>query len=96
MAVKYFLAKDIVAEITAMAFNYKAVVAERDRDAGQDRITPLAVRDWLARLRLLEGVPFNTIVADFGTATERVDPLLLSRSRLDRRPRARRSQRRHR
>jgi hypothetical protein len=64
MAVKYFLAKDIVAEITAMAFNYKAVVAERDRDAGQDRITPLAVRDWLARLRLLEGVPFNTIVAD--------------------------------
>ena len=95
MAVKYFLAKDIVAEITAMAFNYKAVVAERDRDAGQDRITPLAVRDWLARLRLLEGVPFNTIVADFGTATE-VRPLLLSRSRLDRRPRARRSQRRHR
>ena len=64
MAVKYFLAKDIVAEITAMAFNYKAVVAERDRDAGQDRITPLAVRDWLARLRLLEGVPFNNIVAD--------------------------------
>jgi hypothetical protein len=64
MAVKFFEAKAIVAEITAMAFQYKAVVSERDRDAGKDCITPRAVRDWLARLRLLEGVPFNTIVAD--------------------------------
>jgi hypothetical protein len=64
MGVNYFDAMSIVTEIKAMSFQYKAVVSERDRDAGEDRITPLAVRDWLARLRLLEGVPFNTIVAD--------------------------------
>jgi len=64
MGVNYFDAVSVVAEIKAMSFEYKAVVSERDRNAGEDRITPLAVRDWLARLRLLEGVPFNTIVAD--------------------------------
>ena len=64
MPVKYFEAATVVAEIKAMSFQYKAVVSERDQDAGKDCITPLAVRDWLARLRLLEGVPFNTIVAD--------------------------------
>ncbi|MGY2907875.1 hypothetical protein [Bradyrhizobium sp. URHC0002] len=64
MPVKYFEAATVIAEIKAMSFEYKAVVSERDQDAGKDCITPLAVRDWLARLRLLEGVPFNTIVAD--------------------------------
>jgi len=29
-----------------------------------DRVTPPEVRDWLARLRLLEGVPFNYLVPD--------------------------------
>jgi hypothetical protein len=64
MATRFFEATAVVAQLKAMSFEYKAVVSERDSDAGKDCITPLAVRDWLARLRLLEGVPFNTIVAD--------------------------------
>jgi hypothetical protein len=64
MANRFMNAQTIVSEIVNMAGSYKPAVSERDRDAGQDRITPLAVRDWLARLRLLEGVPFNNLVAD--------------------------------
>ena len=64
MVSMHFNAASIVAELKSMSVEYQAVVSERDRDAGLDRITPLSVLDWLARLRLLEGVPFNTIVAD--------------------------------
>jgi hypothetical protein len=64
MATKSFTAAAVVAQIKAISVKYIPVVSDRDRKAGQDRITPLAVRDWLARLRLLEGAPFNTLVAD--------------------------------
>ena len=65
MAVKYFRKPRLSwPRSRRWSFDYMPVVSERDPDAGKERITPLAVRDWLARLRLLEGVPFNTIVAD--------------------------------
>jgi hypothetical protein len=64
MAVKFFAATAVMAELKTMVTDYVPTPADRDPDAGKERITPLAVRDWLARLRLLEGVPFNNIVAD--------------------------------
>jgi hypothetical protein len=64
VAVKYFAAAAVMAELKTMVTDYLPAVSDRDPDAGKERITPLAVRDWLARLRLLEGVPFNNIVAD--------------------------------
>ncbi len=64
MAAKFLDAATVVSEIRGMTADYKPSISDRDRDAGKDRITPLAVRDWLARLRLLEGVPFNNLVAD--------------------------------
>jgi hypothetical protein len=64
MAVKYFAATAVMSELKTMVAAFLPAATERDPDAGKERITPLAVRDWLARLRLLEGVPFNNIVAD--------------------------------
>ena len=64
MAVKFFAATAVMAELKTMVSVYLPTATDRDPDAGKERITPLAVRDWLARLRLLEGVPFNNIVAD--------------------------------
>ncbi|HEY2814121.1 MAG TPA: hypothetical protein VGJ03_11705 [Acidimicrobiales bacterium] len=42
---------------------FQAPVAETD-ELGNDRIIPLELRRWLARLRLLEGVPFAYLAAD--------------------------------
>lgn len=64
MADTYLRAGPMMAEIKAVASAFTPVVSDHDAGAGTDRITPLAVRDWLARLRLLEGVPFNNLVAD--------------------------------
>ena len=45
-----------------------AIAAHRDEVLNTDLggILPSAVRTWLARLRLLEGVPFAHLVADSG------------------------------
>jgi hypothetical protein len=64
MAAKFFDATTIMTEIRGMTADYKPSVSDRDHGAGKDRITPLGVLDWLARLHLLEGVPFNNLVAD--------------------------------
>lgn len=63
-AAKPFNAQSIMAELKAMPVGYKPTLGDRDPSLGEDRITPLAILDWLARLRLLEGVPFNNLVAD--------------------------------
>lgn len=64
MVAKYFTADSVFSQLKDMPLGYQASVVDRDKALGRDRITPLPVRDWLARLRLLEGVPFNNLVAD--------------------------------
>lgn len=64
MAKRFIEATRLMAEIKLTATELKAGNSDRDTEVGEDRIAPRDVRDWLARLRLLEGVPFNTIVAD--------------------------------
>jgi len=64
MATTRFTATSILSELKSMPVGYKPTFGDRDPKLGEDRVTPLAVRDWLARLRLLEGVPFNNLVAD--------------------------------
>ena len=64
MAAKFFTAESIMSELKSMPVGYKPSLGDRDTSLGEDRITPLTVREWLARLKLLEGVPFNNLVAD--------------------------------
>lgn len=64
MAAKFITAKSVMSELKSMPVGYKPSSSDHDSKLGVDRITPLAIRDWLARLRLLEGVPFNNLVAD--------------------------------
>lgn len=54
----------VLSEMKSIADSFVVSGGERDLDAGKTRITPQAIRDWLARLRLLEGVPFNNLVPD--------------------------------
>ncbi len=42
-----------------------AYPTDKHSRTGEDRIVPRDLRQWLARLRLLEAVPFAYLVADF-------------------------------
>ena len=64
MASKFLGATAVFAQVKGLAAGFVPRPFDHDKRIGRDKITPLAVRDWLARLRLLEGVPFNNIVAD--------------------------------
>jgi hypothetical protein len=64
MAERFIDAASLMAQIKLSISDFAAGNSDRDTDVGEDRIAPRDIRDWLARLRLLEGVPFNTIVAD--------------------------------
>ncbi len=66
---------------------YVGAITERDPDEG-DHVVPGELRHFLARLRLLHGVPFSYLVRRREPAAGRVDPLLLPRPRVDRRARA--------
>lgn len=54
----------LVSELKTMVTDFVPSPSDHDVDTGADRITPLPVREWLGRLRLLEAVPFNNLVAD--------------------------------
>lgn len=45
-------------------FTHSAFPTDKDTHSGRDRIVPRDLRQWLARLRLLEGVPFSYFVPD--------------------------------
>ena len=47
----------------AAALNYAAYVTDHDPDDG-DNVVPRELRRFMARLRLLHGVPFNYLVPD--------------------------------
>jgi hypothetical protein len=54
----------VMSTMRSVANDFVVKGGELDLIAGKTRVTPAAIRDWLARLRLLEGVPFNNLVAD--------------------------------
>ena len=86
---------DVALEASVAAVQkYVDLIIDHDPDDG-DHVVPGELRRFLARLRLLHGVPFSYLVPDAAAAAAGVDPLLLHRPRLDRRAGAGRAQRRH-
>ncbi len=55
---------DTVFQVLAEAMDFKAFPVGADDCTGEDKITPCAIRSFLASLRLLDSVPFNNIVPD--------------------------------
>jgi hypothetical protein len=64
MAKRFLDVTSLMTQIKLSAVELQAGNSDRDTEVAEDRISPRDIRQWLARLRLLEGVPFNTIVAD--------------------------------
>ena len=60
---KQLTASVVLSALKASAVSFEAGVAEPATSLG-DRAVPAELRGWLARLRLLEGVPFSYLVAD--------------------------------
>ncbi len=63
MVKSVFTANAIMNELVA-AMDFAILPTDVDDHSAEDRITPREVRQYLARLRLLEGLPFSNIVAD--------------------------------
>jgi hypothetical protein len=55
------LALDMLKDLAAL---HTAYPTESDPETGDDRVVPMDLRQWLARLRLLHGVPFAYLVSD--------------------------------
>ena len=54
----------VLAELKDVNTLHAAYATDKHTRTGEDRITPRDLRQWLARLRLLEGVPFAYFVPD--------------------------------
>jgi len=63
MATSKYTAELVIAELRA-ALDFAITPTDSDDHSADDRITPREVRQFLARLRLLEGVPFSNFVPD--------------------------------
>src|SRR5690348_2015554 len=58
-----YLRADAVLDATVTA-TMQVRLARTDTDTDGEHVVPFELRQWLARLRLLEGVPFAYLVAD--------------------------------
>ena len=59
-----FLNDEVFGLVSSSITAHAAYATDTDSDTGQARVVPRDLRQSLARLRLLEGVPFGYLVAD--------------------------------
>lgn len=64
MSTAKFTGNMVYAELKAASLNATFYATDAHSRTGEARVVPRDLRQWLARLRLLEGVPFAYIVAD--------------------------------
>ena len=64
MSTAKFTGARVLSELKEATVGHTAFPTDSHSRTGEPRIVPRDLRQWLARLRLLEGVPFAYLVAD--------------------------------